>query len=167
MTESIDDDGYAEGQPRNLCCVCKEDLGPQNPRQLCQKSYCPMQSPYLSGDSGNSRQSFKQEVEAQDMCESCSLKSSQSSSNSNSNSSSRFSFSNTNNFKTSPISSQEPPPSQAVRVPTQDQPTQPINLQFQLQEIKIPSEKYPSNDIRFFLSSSSSSMKNKKQKVDG
>lgn len=165
MTESIDDDGYAEGQPRNLCCVCKEDLGPQNPRQLCRKSYCPMQSPYPSGDSDNSRHSFKQEIEAQVMCESCSLKSSQaSSSSSSSSSSSRFSFSNTNNFKTSPISSQESPPcppSQTLRVPTQDQPTQPVIETVQ----NVQTQKYPSNDIRFFLSSSSSSTK--KQKVNG
>lgn len=26
--------------PRNLCAICGIDLGPQNPRQLCRKTYC-------------------------------------------------------------------------------------------------------------------------------
>ena len=26
--------------PRNLCMICKEDMGPNNPRQLCGKTYC-------------------------------------------------------------------------------------------------------------------------------
>jgi hypothetical protein len=132
-----------------------------------------MQSPYLNTDSDNSRQSFKSfnekkepEQEGQDMCESCSLKSSQSSYSFSSSSS----FSNSINFKTSPISSQEsppcpcPPPSQTVRVPTQDQPTQPVIDQLQETVKNEQTQKYPSNDIRFFLSSFTST---KKQKVNG
>jgi hypothetical protein len=136
-----------------------------------------MQSPYLNTDSDNSRQSFKSfkekeelESEGQVMCESCSLQSSQSSSSSSSPSSSSSSFSNSINFKTSPISSQEslpcpcPPPSQIVRVPTQDQPTQPVIDQLQETVQTVQTQKYPSNDIRFFLSSFTST---KKQKVNG
>lgn len=25
---------------RNLCMICEEDMGPENPRQLCRKTYC-------------------------------------------------------------------------------------------------------------------------------
>jgi hypothetical protein len=25
----------------NYCIICNCDLGPQNPRQLCEKTYCP------------------------------------------------------------------------------------------------------------------------------
>tara|TARA_A100001015_G_scaffold286432_1_gene355091 strand:- start:53 stop:457 length:405 start_codon:yes stop_codon:yes gene_type:complete len=28
------------GTTRNLCIVCKVDMGPNNPRQLCCKTYC-------------------------------------------------------------------------------------------------------------------------------
>lgn len=101
---------YEEGQPRNLCCVCKEDLGPQNPRQLCRKSYCPEQfleldlelDSELPNQSSNNKEKSQSLLPLNDdlMCESCSLKSSQSS------------------LKSSPTSS----------VPTQDQPTQIVNL---------------------------------------
>ena len=95
---------YEEGQPRNLCCVCKEDLGPQNPRQLCRKSYCPEQ--FLELDLDLEKDESNQVVQSSQpsspsMCESCSLKSSQSS------------------LKSSPSSNS---------VPTQDQPTQIVNL---------------------------------------
>ena len=33
--ESSDDDSF-----KNLCMLCGEDMGPQNPRQLCGKYYC-------------------------------------------------------------------------------------------------------------------------------
>ena len=26
---------------RNLCLGCQEDMGPENPRQFCRKTYCP------------------------------------------------------------------------------------------------------------------------------
>jgi len=29
--------------PKNLCLICGVDMGDQNPRQLCAKSYCPME----------------------------------------------------------------------------------------------------------------------------
>jgi hypothetical protein len=27
-------------EPKNLCTECGRDMGPQNPRQLCGKTYC-------------------------------------------------------------------------------------------------------------------------------
>lgn len=137
---------YEEGQQRNLCCVCKEDLGAQNPRQLCRKTYCPEQS-LLELDVDNdsltnqSNQSLEQPqqpeqygleqpqpMEEELMCESCSLKSSQSSNSTNINLNS---------------------------VPTQDQPTQIVNLvspPFQnLKTEESTTKKYPANDIRSFL----------------
>ena len=132
---------YEEGQPRNLCCVCKEDLGPQNPRQLCRKSYCPEQ--FLELDLDLEKDESNQVVQSSQpsspsMCESCSLKSSQSS------------------LKSSPSSNS---------VPTQDQPTQIVNLVNNPQIINLVNnalpEKpknlnretkiYPVNDIRSFL----------------
>ena len=131
---------YEEGQPRNLCCVCKEDLGPQNPRQLCRKSYCPEQ--FLELDLDLEKDESNQVVQSSQpsspsMCESCSLKSSQSS------------------LKSSPSSNS---------VPTQDQPSQIVNLVNSLPENppknplpenpKNPNcviQKYPVNDIRSFL----------------
>lgn len=38
-----DDDGDEPEEvavKKNLCVVCKTDMGPENPRQLCRKTYC-------------------------------------------------------------------------------------------------------------------------------
>ena len=31
---------------KNLCMICKTDMGPQNPRQLCGKTYCLFEDEY-------------------------------------------------------------------------------------------------------------------------
>ena len=132
---------YEEGQPRNLCCVCKEDLGPQNPRQLCRKSYCPEQFLELDLELDSDNQLSKDRDQSKSppliedlMCESCSqsVKSSQSS------------------LKSSPTSSNS--------VPTQDQPTQIVNLvnnnalpENPPEKLNRETKKYPVNDIRSFL----------------
>jgi len=117
--------------------VCKEDLGPQNPRQLCKKLYCPEQflELDLELDSEVPNQSKSPPFIEDLMCESCSqsVKSSQSS------------------LKSSPTSSNS--------VPTQDQPTQIVNLNTNNNALpenppeKLNGEpkKYPVNDIRSFL----------------
>jgi hypothetical protein len=49
---------------QNFCVVCKLDLGPENPRQLCCKSYCPYEISYESTPSHSScRQSQTVEQE--------------------------------------------------------------------------------------------------------
>lgn len=133
--------GYAPGEPHNLCSVCKEDLGPQNPRQLCGKFYCPLQLQYVDDD-GNSISLSPGQV-----CESCSLIQSSQSRSSQSQSA---------------ISSQTSKQS----LDTQNQPTQPIDLSSSPFPSSESSAQHPANvnpeklfaqhDIRFFFKSSDS-----------
>jgi hypothetical protein len=126
--------------------VCKEDLGPQNPRQLCRKSYCPEQFLELDLELDSDNQlSRDREQQSQSnvspplnddlMCESCSqsVKSSQ--------------------------SSLTPTSSNSVPFQDQDQPTQIVNLNTNNnalsenppENVELKTKKYPINDIRSFL----------------
>ena len=40
-TEASEGSTYSNGDYKNRCIICKEDLGITNPRQYCRKSYCP------------------------------------------------------------------------------------------------------------------------------
>jgi hypothetical protein len=39
------EDEVEEVEVENRCTICDRDLGPQNPRQHCEKSYCPHTGP--------------------------------------------------------------------------------------------------------------------------
>ena len=38
--EIVEIDSSDESEPKNRCTLCGVDMGPQNPRQLCAKTYC-------------------------------------------------------------------------------------------------------------------------------
>jgi hypothetical protein len=42
---------------QNVCAICKVDLGPNNARQLCSKTYCPYENYYLTQSTLKSSQS--------------------------------------------------------------------------------------------------------------
>jgi hypothetical protein len=41
-TEGAGDAAPLLDPTRNLCLGCQEDMGPENPRQFCRKTYCPV-----------------------------------------------------------------------------------------------------------------------------